>query len=515
MHRLILDSSEVVPPRPDIHPSAATYNREAVIPPQCYTRTEGQHNPCYVCHQDKIPQRENVMNDGGLQAEYSFSDVGLTNHWKNLFEDRSARVKKISDEEIIAWVNEDNYSELTARLNAVKFGGWVPDLKNLQLSAEAFDEQGFAQDGSHWVAFNYKPFPSTFWPTNGSTDDVMIRLSEIYRTDNSGQYSLDIYKANLAILEANIKGLSEISVWPIDEELIGADLNSDGQLTMIEHITNIQKYVGAAEEYFIDTFIYPKGTEFLHTVRYLNIDEDDGITTSKRMKEVRYMKKWNAFPKGTLARYYEEEQFEKEAGNLPSYTKIGDYGLDNGMGWSVQGFIENKNGKLRASSHEENLFCMGCHGSVGATIDKTFSFARKIDGVKGWGYINLKGMPDAPTMGETKGEFLTYFERVGGANEFRANEEAQARWFHENGEVNKEAIQSADVYTLITPSKQRAMLLNKAYKTIVDDQTYYLGRDTVITPPKNVYKTVDNNDTPTLPKEYQYAWDIRLDWSAD
>ena len=27
------------------------YNQEAPIPPQCYTRTEGDFNPCYTCHQ--------------------------------------------------------------------------------------------------------------------------------------------------------------------------------------------------------------------------------------------------------------------------------------------------------------------------------------------------------------------------------------------------------------------------------------------------------------------------------
>src|SRR5687768_15259500 len=35
----------VVPP---LHPVAMVYNREAIVPPQCYTRTEGRYNPCYV-----------------------------------------------------------------------------------------------------------------------------------------------------------------------------------------------------------------------------------------------------------------------------------------------------------------------------------------------------------------------------------------------------------------------------------------------------------------------------------
>ena len=512
VHSLLKNSDEVIPPRPNIHPSTATYNLEAVIPPQCYTRTEGEHNPCYVCHQDKIPQRENVMNDGGLQAEYSFSDLGLTNHWENLFHDRSERINNISDEHIIEWINQDNYTELAQRLHDAKFEGWIPDLENLHEASSAFDEHGFAKDGSHWVAFNYKPFPSTFWPTNGATDDVMIRLSKQYRTNQAGEYSKDIYIANLAIVEAKIKGLNEITSLPIDENKVGIDLNGDEKLSVIEKISKLDAYVGAASDFYIDTYIYPQGTEFLHTVRYIAVSDEGEITQSVRMKEVRYMKKWQTFNKGTLARYYEEEGYEKEAGQLPSFSKLGDYGLDNGMGWSVQGFIENKNGRLRMASHEENLFCMGCHGSIGATIDKTFSFARKVDGAKGWGYIDLKGMPDAPNKGDNKGEILTYFERVGGGNEFRGNSEAQNKWFNDDGSVNVAAVKEADVYALITPSPKRAMQLNKAYKTIVEDQTYYLGRDAIVEPPKNVYRKIDNQETPTLPEQYQYTWDIRMDW---
>ena len=41
---------------------------------------ENTYNPCYVCHQDKLPERENVMNDADLQEAYSFSELGETNH---------------------------------------------------------------------------------------------------------------------------------------------------------------------------------------------------------------------------------------------------------------------------------------------------------------------------------------------------------------------------------------------------------------------------------------------------
>ena len=120
----------VVPrPLPGVHPVRTAYNPEAIIPPQCYTRTAARFNPCYVCHQREIPGRENVMNDDDLQVAYSFSDVGMTNHWRNLFEDRSDGIASISDDEIRAWVNDDNYSALAPRLRQTGFTGWIPDLE--------------------------------------------------------------------------------------------------------------------------------------------------------------------------------------------------------------------------------------------------------------------------------------------------------------------------------------------------------------------------------------------------
>ena len=199
--------TEVLPPRSPGPGLVGIYNPEAVIPPQCYTRTEGRFNPCYVCHQNHLPGRENRMNDAHLQRAYSFSDEGQTNRWRNLFEDRTERIAVISDEAIKSWINEDNFSELAGRLEAAQFRGYIPRIQNLADGAAAFDEQGFAKDGSHWVAFNYKPFPSTFWPTNGSTDDVMIRLPAKFRQTLDGAYNHDVYKANLAIVEVAIKGL--------------------------------------------------------------------------------------------------------------------------------------------------------------------------------------------------------------------------------------------------------------------------------------------------------------------
>ncbi|MBL4606737.1 MAG: hypothetical protein JKY01_02775 [Pseudomonadales bacterium] len=512
--KALKNSDSVIPPKPITHPVKAMYNREAIIPPMCYTKTEGKHNPCYVCHQNPIEGRENTMGDGGLQVAYSFSDQGTVNHWKNLFEDRSERIAEITDKEILQWVREDNYSELAGRLKQTEFKGWVPDLKNLQDGPVAFGKNGLAKDGSHWVAFNYKPFPSTFWPTNGSTDDVMIRLGKDYRSDSSGNYSEQIYRANLAIVEANIKNLKEISTQDLDENLLQADLNKDGVMNTINNITVLDSYVGAAKTHFLQASTYPEKTEFLHTVRYLDIDNNGEVTFSRRMKEVRYMKKWVNYPLISLRENYREEAYAKDDGYLPGYSNLHDNGLDNGSGWSVQGFIEDKTGRLRTYTYEENFSCMGCHSSIGSTIDKTFSFPRKIDGALGWAYLNLRGMPDAPNMGEQKGEILTYLERAAGGSEFRNNPEMKKRWFKNNGQINTKKVQHAkDVYTLITPSKKRALLLNKSYRVIVEDQDYIFGRDASARPPINVYKDIDNKTAPTLPKEIFYKWDIRLDWS--
>ena len=179
----------------------------------------------------------------------------------------------------------------------------------------------------------------------------------------------------------------------------------------------------------------------------------------------------------------------------------------------MQSFIEGHDGRLRSATLEENMFCMGCHTSVGATIDKTYSFPRKVDGAAGWGYIDLTAMRDAPNQGETQGEILTYFERAGGGDEFRSNTELMDRFFNEDGTVNTSEVASADtVYDLITPSYERAMQLNKAYRVIVEQQSYLFGRDATTRPPKNVYEAIDNDTAPTLKPEHVYAYDIRLDW---
>jgi hypothetical protein len=90
----------------------------------------------------------------------------------------------------------------------------------------------------------------------------------------------------------------------------------------------------------------------------------------------------------------------------------------------------------------------------------------------------------------------------------------QARWFDKKGAVDEAKVRRArDIEELLTPSAERARLLNKAYRSIVIAQSFLQGRDATVSPPKNVFREVNAEQVP-LPPERQFKWDIRLDWSS-
>ncbi len=489
------------------------YNPEAPIPAMCYTKIEGKHNPCYVCHQSNEDRtRTNFMQDGDLQSEYAFSEDGMTNHHVNLFIDRSAEVAAISDEEILDWIEQDNYSDLTGRLDAAGFEGWIPDLTGFEHMSEAFDEDGLAKDGSWWVAFNYKPQPSTFWPTNGSTDDVLIRLPVRFYTTAEGIESRDVYFANLALVEMAFQDLDRVSLPPVDETVIGVDIDGDGTLGLATEMDRRETYLGAASDEPVIRMSYPERTDFLHSVRYVGINADGSIKTARRMKELRYMVKSRQLSIAQLASRYGNEIQEKLDENLPRYIDLRDRGMDNGMGWTLLAWIEDSDGTLRRQTNEETFFCRGCHTSAGANIDQSWAFPRKMTGAAGWGYIDLKSQTDVPNLGEEMGEIALYLQRAGGGDEFRSNTEMRDRWFKADGTVDTDAMAGKSVYELITPSRDRALQLNKAYRVLVSEQSFLFGRDATTTPPVNVHATIDEATAPTLPPEFRYTHDIRLNW---
>ncbi len=486
-------------------------NEEAATPPQCYTKTDGNSNACASCHTKSAAP--NFADDWELQQNYSFTDYGKTNRWKNLFRERGKLVEKLSDDDVLAYVRRNNYQPLRAWLAAHhEAPGWHPDLD----FARGFDPDGFASDGSGWRALRYKPFLGGFWATNGSTDDVFVRLPAEFRTDASGQPSAMIYRTNLAILEAAIASDPNVpsaelvrAVELIDETTGGLDLDRDGTVTAATRVVGLPAhFVGAAQSVAVTRALYPQGTEFLHTVRY--IDPQQPGFAAARMKEVRYAKKTGMLSERAIAdAYAAAEQVDAKP-----FTGNALVGVKNGFSWELQGYIEDARGWLRKQTDEEHQFCMGCHSGVGITVDQTFAFARKVPGREGWRLQDPTGIPDVPQAGHTAGEYREYVKRTGGSDDLRANTEAGPR-FVRDGQLDEAqlAAMRGDIGYLVMPSKSRAIALDRAYIANVIEQSYVWGREASTSPAKNVHATIRERSTGlgeadrvVLDSRLQLAW---------
>lgn len=442
------------------------HNPEPTIVAQCYTRTAGMANPCWACHTSK--NGLNHKADWVLQQNYAFSPAGNRNHWDNLFADRRAAAAKISNAEITAWIAQDNYTPLRRAPKAAQ--GYAPDLD----LAQGFDAEGFARDGSGWRALRYQPFPGVFWPTNGATDDVLIRLPARFGQDAHGAPSRALLVQNYATLEAALTV-------------------PDTRTVMLP-----SHYAGAAGSIAVNRWRYPLGTEFLHGVRYVDVSAAD--LRSPRLKELRYSKKLQNPDETQIAIAYQREFEEKTLGWLPAFRGDEARGLMNAFGWVYQGWIEDAQGALRPQTREETTWCMGCHGGIGITVDSSFAFPRKLPDAAGFAVQSLRGQHDRPQAGHTQGEVLTWFTRTQGGDEFRSNAELLARFFPK-GRLDRKAVQGAapggdaDLHWLLAPSRERALALNKSYLALVRAQGFQAGRDVLLSPPNNVHREIRNGDT--------------------
>jgi len=545
------NTRNLTPMNLDFKSTTPINNKAAYVTSQCYTKTvdvDGVvHNPCFACHTNS--KEPNYINDREMQEIHAFGEYTKVNRFSNLFKDRSALVSQISDEEIWSYVRENNYIQkgqilLANKLSSPpkewdsnhdgKWSGYIPDCYF------SFDHEGFDKtaDGNYtgWRAFGYYPFLGTFWPTNGSTDDVLIRLESEFMQDKNNTFNLDVYKLNLSIVESLIKQ-KNIAIDETDEIKYGVDLNQDGVLNKAHEIvfkwkqpsydsktgkiTNFSmSYVGLAKElltsntYLIAPGLYPKNTEFLHSVRYIDLEKNNQtIKMAARMKELRYAKKisWLTYSELSNAALTDIKEKDTFPDRIRSIIGNTENGALNNTGWVYQGFIEDAKGELRPQNYEETLFCIGCHSGIGAIADSTFVFGRKFDKThfqKGWyhwmqdpnGLKNIK----EPKTSDGKDEYSLYLEINHAGDEFRSNYEVIDRFFEINGslkisEVNK--IKN-DISYLLYPSASRAKNLNKAYKIIVEEQSYIYGRDTHIKPVENVYKEQVIN-SPTFIKARQ------------
>ncbi len=452
-------------------------NQVAYITSECYTKTVDKngikHNPCFACHINSF--EPNYTNDESLQASYDFPEYATKNHWSNLFKDRTKEVVKISDKEILSYVREDNYKNLSKRLKKLpkswdvnkngKWDGYKPDCYY------NFDKDGFDRDKNGrltgWVAFSYRPFLGTFWPTNGSTDDVLIRLPKKFWKDKNGKIDRRIYKANLNILKKQMRDKAD----------------------------NYKKhFIGLASDTRAIPRLYPKGTEFLHSVRYIDI-KNGKAAMAKRMKELRYAKKVSYLNYSQLRVKAGDD--EKEANDNPDELEIyrvgnSERGLYTKNGWFYEGFIEDKRGELRPQNYEETLYCVGCHSGIGATTDSTFVFPRAMD----WSWMGVKSLH----VEDKNGEYANYLLNNMSGNEFRDNDEVIRKFFTKDFKPKKEAFGRLknDISYLLLPSLKRALMLNKAYKVIVDEQSFIYGREGHVKPLENVYKKVKQEQSTKL-----------------
>jgi hypothetical protein len=501
------------------------------ITSMCYTKTQDTNsnavsNPCYSCHTKGI--EPNYYNDTNLQEEYNFPLEVRKNRFSNLFKDRTQKVNAIDDTLIFNYIRHSNYFDenhkiILAETLPNKWKGYVPDCYY------NFDNEGFDQDDTGeytlWRAFRYYPFLGTFWPTNGSTDDVLIRLDRAFAEDKNGDFDLDIYKLNLAIVESLIKQKDINLTAPVDEALYDVDLNQNGTLDTAKQVVistyDKMSYVGNAREKLLKSEIhlapglFPEGTEFLHSVRYVDWDENkQQIKMSQRMKELRYAKKisWSTY--SDIQRVANAELNEAQANgtdisNIAVFRGSYESGLKNEIGWIYQGFIEDKQGNLRPQTQEETIGCMGCHSHLGATTDSIFAYARKLEGTDvnatdfGWNHWTQKGLKGLKEPKATykkygeKYEYSFYLQNNHSGNEFRNNDEVQNKFFDANAVLKQDMLSALhnDISVLLFPSKERALMLDKGYKAMVEEQSYIYGRDANVAPMKNVYKNIKDGQT--------------------
>ncbi|MET0591725.1 MAG: alkaline phosphatase family protein [Polyangiaceae bacterium] len=498
-HRALLHTDVVsrVPPVPGGMLGGKLSNPFAYIPPQCYAKTRTENtigNSCYPCHQESTAP--NFADDARLQLGYEFQAGRAVNPWQNVFAPPRMS-ERATDAAMLAYVRESNYFDadgriaLRARLADLpaswdsdddgRWDGFVPD------AWFRFDDRGFdlAPDGRRtgWRALAYYSLPGVSFPWSGSLGDVLIRLDPVLREDKDGREDRRIYEINLAIVEALVTR-RDVTIDPIDERAIGVDLDLDGQLGQASRIAfdaaenggTRMRYAGIANDvdvqqrFHIAPGLFPIGTEFLHSVRYLDTEKGQ-VVMAARMKELRYAKKTNWFRPEDLRAAAEHERMEqRERPSRARYVRwTGDRGVRNGQGWVLQGFIEAADGSLRPQSYEESVPCAGCHGGVGATADSIFSMARKVgseEHARGWFHWTQRG---PASLGDPR--------REDGAREYELYSK-----------------KNAGASDLFLPTPERALDLDRAYRAIVEEQSFTRGRDAALSPSSRVYAEVASSE---------------------
>lgn len=533
-------------------------NPYAHVPAQCHIETSaGTQNVCQFCHNNGLylegmgnnPQAGLADNIGNLQTDYSFAPLDTTappatiNRWENtLFPEKLlARVKALGQDpaawDMAAWIREDNWTPVYAKRKGDPrrweggTGDWrlFPGLDpaDLPAGADGFvrstrEANGFFRDGERWItgwrAIDFMPY-GIFTPMTGSVSGIYVRLPSAFMKTGDGRYDLATYAANLDLLEKAIQNRLK---------------SEDGKT-----------YLGGAKDVPLEKGVYPVGTEFAHPLHYVDVAADGTDTAygphpgtrARRVKEIRYMVKWQDF------KHYQFRPGDKEEGRS-IYGNGAQGWIDNGAGWYLAGWIEDAQGALRPQQREELMQCLGCHSAVrrsefpsftsgtGNTVDSTWSLPRKFAGTAGWKEMDYLGYradraatadatPGRASMGDpvnrrmNRGEFRHFLETVVGASLYGDMPEAMNRHFANqikpaNGygapwpgtldTSSAEAFQAGQALrqrlmreftarrahlradgsleaALLFPPAQDALAAARRYRQVVATQSYTLGKD--------------------------------------
>lgn len=389
-----------------------SYNEDPAIPVQCWIETGyGTQNACKYCHTNSLADmgHGNAAPLAEDQILYSFPSPNLNRvNWRNVIApqeiiERLTRerieVPGAKDPKCAAYVRSDNWRAAYNKARPKGETSWnnpsnassplqlVPALNPDDLYPMKGDDptkggrhgyvdgEGFVRNKEKgytgWRAVNFFPY-AIFTPLTGSVSGIYIRLPEPFMQVD-GSLNIETYRQNLELLEKNIKNQEPGSSF----------------------------YFGDANEVPVKKGFYPKGTEFAHPLHYVDLNADgqagtslDGVhprgiedyefpgTRSKRVKEIRYMYKWEDVDLDDIAIEEEEEDHPAVLG------KEWKGWIENGAGWILAAFIESRTGEIRPQTTEELLQCLGCHSSVGNTVDAVWSFQRKLPGSAGWGEMD-------------------------------------------------------------------------------------------------------------------------------
>ena len=455
-------STTVGYPQGDFRSPLTFSNPYAHIPAQCHIETSrGTQNACLFCHTNGVyraglgnnfPQAGAEPRLGNLQLEYSFTPISpftvspSRNPWENTLTPEklheAVAVLGLDPQtwDMEAYIRQDNWREAFAQRpgDPRDWDGGVEtpfrlfpglDPADLPASADGFvrsstSRNGFFQDSdgrwiTGWRAVNFMPY-GIFTPMTGSVSGIYLRLPQSFMQREDGGFDLTVYARNLDLLERAI------------QDRLRAE---DGEF-----------YQGAAQTVALERGLYPVGTEIAHPLHYVDVaadGRDSAIspypgTRARRVKEVRYMYKWKAFSPMAFRPGIKEEGAPVYGNDLQGW-------VDNGVGWFLAGYIEDKNGVLRPQNREELAQCIGCHSGivntefptftsgVGNTVDATWSLPRKFPGALGWKEMDMlryltkaNAAPDQ-TPGEAqqgdplnrglnKGEFRHFLDNVVGVS---------------------------------------------------------------------------------------------------